>query len=136
MKNVWQNCHTTISLWPPTNSGAKISASFTGFRICKNTCTFFGGLGSHRPIMSQKSTTIGSFTVRVRFEIWALEYQKSIFFSTFGLFGTWYEKLCMSFLWKTNSYFICGQASMLNLDMKINFLFKSKCAKIDSFHQF
>ena len=42
IKNVRQNCHTTISIWPPTILGAKISASFTGFRICKHTCTFLG----------------------------------------------------------------------------------------------
>ena len=35
-KNMWQNCYTTISLWPTTNSAAKISASFTGFKICNN----------------------------------------------------------------------------------------------------
>ena len=28
----WQNCHTTISLWSPTNSGANISALFTRFQ--------------------------------------------------------------------------------------------------------
>ena len=36
MKNMWKNCYTTILLWPPTNSSAKISASFTGFRICRS----------------------------------------------------------------------------------------------------
>ena len=46
-----------------------------------------------------------------------------------GLFWTWYEKVCPSFLWNTNSYFICGQASMLNLDMEIKVSFKSQNVK-------
>ena len=42
-KNVWKNCYTTISLWPPNNSGAKISALFTGFIICKKYLHIFWG---------------------------------------------------------------------------------------------
>ena len=85
MENVWQNCHTTISLWPPTSSGAKISASLTGFRICTNTCTFLGRLGSHRPVCLKKATKLKVFC-QVCFEI--LEYLKSIFFQAYGIFGT------------------------------------------------
>ena len=43
MKNVWQNCHTTISLWPPTNSGAKSPHHTQDSESAKNTCTLFWG---------------------------------------------------------------------------------------------
>ena len=58
IKNMWENSYTTISLWPPTNSGAKISTLFTGFRICKNTRTFFWRLGSHNPVCLKKAKLI------------------------------------------------------------------------------
>ena len=56
-----------------------ISALFTGFGICKNTCTSFGGLGSHRPVCLKKAQQLEVFCLRP-FETWTLEYQKSIFF--------------------------------------------------------
>ena len=51
MKNVWQNCDTTISLWPPTNSDAQISAFFSGFRIWKILTYFFKILPKHADIL-------------------------------------------------------------------------------------
>ena len=61
MEIVWTNYYSTISLWPPTNSGAKKSASFTGFRISINTCTFFRGLCSHRPVCLKKGQPLEVF---------------------------------------------------------------------------
>ena len=94
------------------------SASFTGFRICKNTCTFWG-LWLSQTCLSQKSPTIGSFLFEsvLIFKLWNIKSQ--FYFWLLVFIGTWYEKLCPSFLWITNSYFICGQFSMLNLDIQI-----------------
>ena len=58
-KKLWKKCDTTI--WPPTNSGAKISALFTGFRICKNIGRFDGGLCYHRPACLKKDQKLEFF---------------------------------------------------------------------------
>ena len=56
IKNVWKKCYTTISLWSPTNSDAKISVLVTGFRICNNICTLLFGFGSHRAVYLKKNS--------------------------------------------------------------------------------
>ena len=59
--NVWKNYFTTISLWSPTNSGAKISVLLKGFRICKNISTTFLGFGSYRPVCLKKAQNLEVF---------------------------------------------------------------------------
>ena len=90
----------------------------------------FGGSKAPTDLFVSKKPKIMKYSVWVRLETWTLEYQKSVFFKNLGLFGTWYEKMCPSFLWTTNSYFLCGQASMLDLDIYIKVSFESKkCEK-------
>ena len=95
-QNVWNNCCTTISLWSPTNLGAKIFVLVRRFRICNNICTFILGYGSHRAVWLNIYIF---FLPLVRFETWTLKYQKSIFIKTFGLFQDmiWHDGSFLSF---------------------------------------
>ena len=53
---MWHNCYTTISLWRPTNSVAKISASFTGIQnLQKIPANFWGGISSYRHVCLKKA---------------------------------------------------------------------------------
>ena len=114
-----KNCYTTISL---TNSGSKISASFRGFRICKNTWTFFGGLGSHRPVGLKKIPTIEVFCLS---PFWNLNFGTKVYFLlSFWSFWDMIQIDVGVLSLKTNIYYIGGQASMLNLDIKIKVSFK------------
>ena len=63
----------------------------------------FWGL-AHTDRFVSKKPNIWKFSIRVQFETWTLKYQKSIFLKTFGLFGTWYEKMCPFFF--ENQYII------------------------------
>ena len=78
MKNVWQNCYNTNSLWPPTNSGPQICASFTGFRICKKYLQIFLGVRLPQTCLSLKSPKIGSFLFESVFKL-TLWNMKNIF---------------------------------------------------------
>ena len=101
-KILWKYYYATISIWSPTNSGVKISVSLKCFRIWNNICKKFLGFGSYWPVCLKKPKIL-KFSIQFHFETWTLKYQKSIFFKTVGLFGTWYEKMCPSYFWKTNS---------------------------------
>ena len=60
-KIVWKYYYATILIWSPTNSGAKISVSLKGFRICNNICTPFLGFGSYRPVCHKKAQNLEVF---------------------------------------------------------------------------
>ena len=92
-KILWKYYYATISISSPTNSGVKISVSLKGSRIGNNICTPFLGLAPTELFVSKKSK-IWKFSIQVNFETWTLKYKKSIFFTTFGLFRTWYEQMC------------------------------------------
>ena len=128
MTSVWKNCYNTISLWPPTNSGAKnLNIVHRIQNLQKILANFFGGLGYHRPVCLFKKNGSFLFESVLKLELWNIQSQLS--FKLFVFFWTWNENVCPSLFWTTNSYFICGQASMLNLDIKINVSFESQHEK-------
>jgi hypothetical protein len=57
-----------------------------------------------------------SFESVWKLKLWNIKSQFS-----FKLLFFWilYKQMCPSFLWTTNSYLICEQAAMLNLDIQI-----------------
>ena len=100
-KIVWKYYYTTISIGLPTNSGVKIPYRL---KVSESAIIFvhlYRGLAP-TDLFVLKKPKIWMFSIWVHFETWTLKYQKSIFFKTFGLFGTCYEKMCPSFLWKSS----------------------------------
>ena len=131
MKNVWQNCDTTILIWPPSNSGAKISAFFTGFRICKNTCTFFGGSGSHRPVCLKKAQKLEVFCSS---PFWNLNFGISKVNFLLSFWSFW------DMLWKDESFLSLDNQFKLHLWASFHakfghkdksFIRVTKCEKMD-----
>ena len=78
--------------------------------LCKNTCRFFGGLGSRRPIFLQKKKK-WRFLVKsvLKLELWNMKSQFS--FKLLVFLGHDIKNMCPSFLWTINSYFILGKLS-------------------------
>ena len=83
----------------------QVSKSPYRLKVSESAIVFahlFRGLAPTDLFVSKKPK-IWKFSIWVSFETWTLKGQKSISFETFGLFGTCYEKMCPSFLWKTSS---------------------------------
>ena len=112
-----KNCYTTISLWSHTNSGAKFSAVFTGFRICID----FLGVFSHRNVALKKAHwKFFCFESVWKLKLWSIKSQ--FYFKLLVFLGQ-----DMSFLARDNKFILWWwQASMLNLDIKKNISFKSQ----------
>ena len=128
----WKMCDktfTTISLWPPTNPGAKKSALFTGIRICINTWKFLGGYAPTDMFFSSKKWKIWNFSVlKLEFGILKLNFLLS----------------CWSFrdmIWKYMSFLSLDNKFKLHLWSSFNakfghkdksFIQVIKCEKMDS----
>ena len=67
------------------------------------------------------------FEFILKLEFWNIKSQFS--FQLLIFLGHDMTIMRLSFLWTTNSYFICGQTSMLNLDIQIKVSFKSQNVK-------
>ena len=106
MKNVWKNCYTTISLWPPNNSGAKISALFTGIRICKKYLHIFWGVASHRPVCLKKAKKIEVFHSS---PFWNLNFGISKVNFLFNFWSFW------DMIWKDVSFFSLDNQSIVHV---------------------
>ena len=87
----------------------------------------FWGVTLPRTCLSQKNPKnwIFLFESVLKLELWNIKSKKKKKL----YFGTWHEQMFPSFLWTSNSYFICGQASMLNLEIKIKVSFESQNVK-------
>ena len=83
----------------------EVSKSLYRLKVSESAIIFAHLLRGLAPtdLFVSKKPKIWKFSIRVNFDTLTLKYQKSIFLKTFGLFGTCYEKMCPSFLWKTSS---------------------------------
>ena len=110
-----KNSYTTISLWQPINS--KIPVLYTGFRICKNIYTLFGGFGCNEAICLKKVPKMHVFGLS---PFWKFNFEKSkvSFCKAIGICEMWYDKMGPSLLWKIKSLLICWQSFVLYFEIK------------------
>ena len=103
---------TTISLWSPIGSGAKISVVYTPFRICNHIDTLFGLLMKQSKF-SQKSPTQFSFGLR---PFWNLNFDNS---KVNLIQNFWYfQKMLLqdvSFLSLENQIIICSWTNFYSI---------------------
>ena len=98
---------TTISLRPPTNSGAQISASFTGFRICKKYLHIFEGLGSHTPVSLKKANK--KMEVFCSSPLWNMNFGRSKIDFIWSVWSFW------DMIWKDVSFLSVDKQFRLQL---------------------
>ena len=109
--------------------------------MCQNLCIvqriqnlqkylhIFWGIRLPQNCWSQKSPKNGSFLFESVLILELCNIKSQFYIHLLVLFGHDMKKMCPSLLWTNNSYFICGQASMLNLDKKIKVSFESQNVK-------
>ena len=88
----------------------------------------FWGVKLPRTCLSWRAQQIEVFCWSL---FWNLNFSisKVFIFSNFWSFWDMIKNMCPYFLWTNNSYFICGQASMLNFDIKTKVTFELQNVK-------